>query len=218
MIQQDKIQALEAKLAYQFQDAALLVKALKHPVVNSAEHNENIEFLGDRVLGLVIAEYLFQRHQTEPEGELARRLAFLGSGELCGQIASTWQLPELVNISSELFTDRVLANYCEAIIGAIYLDGGFSAVRAVILHQWRHVLDDAPPVDAKTVLQEWAMKKGVGLPLYERLKEEGPPHAPEFTYRVSIEGVGAAEAKGPSRRKAEQAAARCLLDEIGELS
>lgn len=211
------IKTLQNRIGYKFTDPNLLHKALAHPIVDSDSNNEILEFLGDRVLGLVIAEFLAQSGVSK-EGEAARRLAYLASGTVCARIAEGWQLEASVPATSEQFTERVLANYCEAIIGAIYQDGGLDVARKFILQQWGARIHETPPIDAKTALQEWAAKCGKGLPRYEKVSSEGPAHQPVFVYQVELDESLCARAEGHSRRQAEQAAALKLLTQLGVIS
>ena len=214
-------------LGYKFKDSALLEQALTH---SSAAHhlsdmldsNERLEFLGDRALGLIVAEWLFQRFPNEEEGALARRFASLVRRETLVQVAQEVDLGSnlILNKADENTTGRdnssVLADACEALIGAMYLDGGLDIVRQFIERYWHDYLeaDINPPQDAKTALQEWAQGKGLPLPIYHEIKREGPPHAPKFTIEVSVETHAPVHADGTSKRNAEQLAAETMLNKI----
>ena len=212
-----------AGLNYSFANEALLHRALRHASLDVEDDNEHLEFLGDRVLGLVIAEELLARYPQEKEGDLARRQAELVSRRLCAEIAAE------VNLDSVIRCDRgqhgagdpparnILANGCEAVLGAVYLDGGLQAAAKVILALWRARLDaqTAAPVDAKTELQEWAMKRKHVMPAYEIVSQTGPAHAPTFHVSVTVLGV-TAQGEGASRRLAEQAAAAKCLHALAE--
>lgn len=215
---------LEQRLGYRFEDPALLALALTHGSARGARpgsvvSNERLEFLGDRVLGLVVAELLYRRFADEPEGALAQRHAALVNGPTLTRVA------ERLGLSGSIIASRseregggtsspgILADTCEAIIGAMFLDGGLAPAAAFIEAQWSDFISDAltPPKDAKTELQEWAQGRGIGLPSYAEVKRHGPPHAPEFWIEVTLPGVGSAMASGASKRVAEQAAAEGLL-------
>ncbi len=211
------LKALEQYIGYQFKSRDLLQQALAHPIIAGQHNNEMLEFLGDRVLGLVLAEYLLSA-KMKNEGEAARHLAYLASGALCADIAAGWQLDKYVTATAAQFTERVLANYCEAMIGAVYQDGGLDAARQFILRHWGTRISETPPIDAKTVLQEWAAKQGKALPQYKKISAEGPAHQPVFVYHVSLTPEVGARGKGLSRRQAEQAAATALLQQLGVIT
>lgn len=204
----------ENRIGYDFKDQALLELALSHPIQEVTLSNERLEFLGDRVLGLILADYLVGAFPDDAEGHLARRLAHLGSGLICGQIAQSWGLDTVIIRAEEKLTERVLSNFCEAIIGAIYLDRGLESARAFILSHWGARLQEKPFVDSKTQLQEWSMQASHGLPSYKKLSQTGPAHEPMFLYEVRVENVGTARGEGGSRRQAEQAAAANLLSQL----
>lgn len=206
-----------AKLGYDFDDKAWLERAVRHASLDVDDDNEHLEFLGDRVLGLVIAEDLLARYGDESEGDLARRLGQLVSRKTCAQIAKAIDLGSIIQadkaaMSHTGMTDNILANACEAVLAAVYFDGGLEAARRVIMTHWAPHYDKLveAPIDHKTALQEWTMKRGQPLPDYEIIDQQGPAHAPEFTVIVRTQEAQA-EAKGKSRRMAEQlAAADCL--------
>jgi len=206
-----------AKLGYDFDDKAWLERAVRHASLDVDDDNEHLEFLGDRVLGLVIAEDLLARYGDESEGDLARRLGQLVSRKTCAQIAKAIDLGSIIQadkaaMSHTGMTDNILANACEAVLAAVYFDGGLEAARRVIMTHWAPHYDKLveAPIDHKTALQEWTMKRGQPLPDYEIIDQQGPAHAPEFTVIVRTQEAQAV-AKGKSRRVAEQlAAADCL--------
>ncbi|MGZ8996391.1 MAG: ribonuclease III [Rhodospirillales bacterium] len=215
---------VEESLGYRFSDPSLLSLALTHASARGTDpattvSNERLEFLGDRVLGLIIAELLYRRFPGESEGALAQRHAALVSRPALSQVAIRLQLsPSIVASRSErdaggTSSPGILADTLEAIIGALYLDGGLQAAAAFIEKNWSELISGArtPPKDPKTELQEWAQARGIGLPAYREVERRGPPHAPEFSIEVSLPGVGAVAASGPSKRSAEQAAAERLL-------
>ena len=212
-----------ADLDYSFADDALLHRALRHASLDVDDDNEHLEFLGDRVLGLVIAEELLARYPHEKEGDLARRLAELVSRRICAEIAAEVNLDAVIRCDpgqrggGDTPARNILANGSEAVLGAIYLDGGLAAAAKVILGLWGARLDaqTAAPVDAKTELQEWAMKRKHAMPAYQLVSQTGPAHAPTFHVSVTVSGV-TAEGEGTSRRFAEQAAAAKCLHALAE--
>jgi ribonuclease-3 len=208
----------------------LLIEALTHRSVQQAgtkdrpAHYERLEFLGDRVLGLVIADLLLQRFPEEPEGILARRLTDLVRAETLADVARGVCIgPYLVLGKGEQTQGRdnkaILADVCEAIIGAIYRDGGIEPVFTFIQREWAEKMEETaqkPPKDAKTCLQEWAQARSFALPKYEITARSGPAHDPVFTVQVSVGQLPPGSATGKSKRVAEQAAAKKLLQQIQE--
>lgn len=221
------VSRLQDRIGYDFKDKALLERALTHASVGDGakkvEDNEVLEFVGDRVLGLVVAEGLAQRHPMASEGELAPIFNGLVSRETCARIAREIDLGPALRMSASATKigarDRgsVLAGGCEALIAAIYKDGGLEAARAVITKLWREAFEVGPTRgrDAKTGLQEWAQGQGLPLPSYTVVDRTGPDHAPVFTVQVAVQGLAPATAQGKSRQEAEKAAARALLDRQG---
>lgn len=213
--------ALETALGYRFQDSALLKTALTHRSLDKKQSNQRLEFLGDRVLGLVVCDMLYHTFPNEQEGELARRHAALVCKELVAEVARSLNLGVhmILSPSEESGGGRTnisnLEDACEAMIGAIYLDGGFAAATEFVERHWRNHLESIaePPKDAKTGLQEWAQARALGLPVYEVVRQSGPAHAPEFIIRVQINGKSE-EASAPSKRAAEQLAAKKLLGQL----
>ncbi len=209
---------LQEIIGYRFRDGGLLKLALTHRSMAKAAHNQRLEFLGDRVLGLVVAEMLYGAFSGEQEGDLARRHAALVCGPALVEVAREIGLGAYLQLASgeEVAGGREnisnLEDACEALIGAMYLDSGLEGVAAFIRRYWTPLLNAAiePPKDAKTALQEWLQGRGHPLPLYEEAGRSGPAHAPEFTIQVSAAGQ-AAEASALSKRAAEQAAAEKLL-------
>jgi len=230
---------LTAALDFVFKDQELLRIALLHPSAVSTGRgkrskkpatklerdadNQRLEFLGDRVLGIVIAEMLFRAFPGEDEGALARRLAALVRQDSLDAVAREIALGRYLTISrgeeegGGRDNPAILADACEALIGAIYLDGGLEEARTFVERHWRPKMnaEETPPQDAKTALQEWAQAAGLALPLYTVVKSEGPPHDPIFEVEVTVAGQQPAAARGRSKRAAEQAAARLLLDRVG---
>lgn len=218
-----KLRQFLAALEYTFTDERLLHRALRHASLDVEDDNEQLEFLGDRVLGLVVAEELLARYPREKEGDLARRQAELVSRRICAEIAAEINLEAVIRCDrgqrggGDTPARNILANGCEAVLGAIYLDGGLPAAAKVILILWRARLDaqSAAPVDAKTELQEWAMKRKHAMPAYQIVSQTGKAHAPTFRVSVTVLGV-TAQGEGTSRRLAEQAAATKCLHALAE--
>jgi ribonuclease-3 len=217
---------LARRLSHRFKQPRLLREALTHPSAadGPTQSYERLEFLGDRVLALIVAALLLERFPEEAEGALARRLSALVRRETLAKVAGDLALGGyLVLAKSEQdagasANPALLANACEALIGALYLDGGLAAAQAFVLPLWTPLLEaeQTPPQDAKTALQEWAQGRGLALPDYREVHREGPPHEPVFTVEVSIVGQPPARGEGRSKRLAEQAAAGRLLAKLGE--
>lgn len=218
---------LQASLHYVFNNPELLDRAMTHtsavPGDAARLSGERLEFLGDRVLGLVIASELFNRFEQEREGGLAPRLNALVNKDACARAAIDMGLGGHLILdgaeraSGGRLKPSLLADATEAVIGAVYLDGGAEAAEDVILRFWKDSLKrlDKPPVDPKSALQEWAQRGGRHAPIYETAGREGPDHAPVFTSRVLVDGEEPALGKGASKQEAERAAAQALLDLIG---
>ncbi len=227
-----RLAAVEERLGHRFRDPGLLRDALTHPSLaagpgrrrtrGGASPYERLEFLGDRVVGLAVAEMLWRRFPNEPEGDLSRRFTALVSQEPMAEIAQELDLGSALILCAGTEKDNgrsnpsILSDACEAVIGAVFADAGFDTARALVERLWSSRIDREaePPRDAKTALQEWAQGRGLPLPCYEVLAQEGPSHAPTFRVRVSVERTGDAEAEGTSKRNAERAAAEILLSLI----
>ncbi|MFQ5346533.1 MAG: ribonuclease III [Rhodothalassiaceae bacterium] len=211
------IDAVAERLGHPFRDPALVRTALTHPSCAGTTNYQRLEFLGDRVLGLIIARWLYEAFPDEPEGGLNRRFTALVRRETLADIARLLDLAPLVRTAagtdSDVLTPAVLADVCEALIGALYLDAGLEPAERFVRKAWRDHFSGVEDTsqDAKTALQERAQGRGLPLPRYRLVHQTGPDHAPEFTIRVAVEGLGVAEGKGPSKRAAEQAAAAALL-------
>ncbi len=219
--------ALEAALGHCFADRALLETALVHRSVlgradEARQSNERLEFLGDRVLSLVMAELLWRQFPDEPEGALARRHAVLVQRQALARVAETVGLGDHVSLSEAESAagggsnPAILADACEAVIAALYLDGGLAAAERFIESRWAPLVaeDPEPPKDPKTALQEWAQARGLALPDYQVAATEGPAHAPLFTVTVAVDGHPPAQADGASKRAAERDAAEALLSRL----
>jgi ribonuclease-3 len=225
---------LSATLGHRFARPELLTEALTHASAVSRQRGrrganqgptrgyERLEFLGDRVLGLVVAELLWRRFPDEDEGALTRRHTQLVRRETLAEVARAIDLGRYLILSPGEDVARtrevagVLGDVCEAVIAALYLDGGIAAAEGFIHRHWEALIeaDATPPRDPKTALQEWAQARGYALPLYETVKIEGPAHERRFTVSVSVAGLAAETAAGSSKRAAEVAAAAALLARI----
>ena len=216
------IAALERRLGMSFQDRALLDRALTHASKlgqgrSGVLHNERLEFLGDRVLGLIIAEELSRRNLEAGPEILAKHYAHLVSRKVCAQIAVQAGLTEAMDVPKAQglrSNDTVLADACEALLAAVYLDQGFDGAKAVVLDLWGEALDqplDLEAANPKTTLQEWALSLKKPLPTYAIVSREGPAHAPVFQIEVTVEGFAPAGGQGKSRQAAEKLAAQALL-------
>ena len=223
--------ALARQLGHEFADPTLLAEALTHPSETRLEgrrrvNYERLEFLGDRVLGLAVADLLLRGFPDEDEGKLARRFAALVRQDALVQVAAALGLGAHVRAARGESEDAQraqagsLADACEAVIGALFLDGGWPVARQFVERHWTPLMtaEHRPPKDAKTALQEWAQGRGLGLPHYEVVASVGPDHSPSFSVRVRVEGApaGAATATAGSKRSAERAAAEALLATIEE--
>ncbi len=224
---EDAIAALEARIGHAFANRALLTEALTH---SSASHGragaityERLEFLGDRVLGLVICEYLYARHTSDAEDGLAPRLNALVNRGACARAAERADLgPAIVLSRAEAQAggrgkEAILADVCESVIAAIYLDAGLEAARAFVMRFWASELEGASRArkDPKTTLQEWAAAQRRDGPRYEVIARTGPDHAPHFLVEAQVSGLERARGEGGSKREAEQAAAAALLKAQG---
>ena len=214
-------EALAAALDHRFRQPELLERALTHPSAadTPAASYERLEFLGDRVLGLIVADLLIARFPQEAEGALAKRLAALVRRETLAEVATSLVLSDHLHLAraereaGEAANPALLADSCEAVIAALYLDGGLEAARGFVVPYWMPLLeaDLMPPQDPKTALQEWAQGRGLPLPAYRELRRDGPPHEPLFAVEVSVAGQEPAQGEGRSKRLAERAAADRLL-------
>ncbi|MDG1971884.1 MAG: ribonuclease III [Paracoccaceae bacterium] len=213
------------RLGHRFEKIGLLDRALTHPSISSHMNpdNQRLEFLGDRVLGLVIAEVLIERYPDEAEGVLAPRLNDLVRKETCAEVALAVGIDQFLRLGkSESQTGgrrkiAILGDAMEAVIAAVFLDAGLDAARDMILRLWKARIEaqgDHPPMDAKTALQEWAQANGMKPPRYNIVGREGPDHAPVFTIAVVLETGATAEAEAKSKRAAEQAAAAKILESL----
>jgi ribonuclease-3 len=221
-IKKPQIKELEALLGYTFKDRGLLTEALIHSSArteNGGRDNERLEFLGDRVLGLSIAALLFTRLPQAREVELARHFNALVCKDSCAEIARRIELgSHIIMAASEARSggrrkEVILADACEALLGAVLMDGGTPAAEAAVNRLWAPLIGtaEAPAPDAKTALQEYAQSQRWGLPEYKEVGRSGADHAPNFTVEVSVKGLKPEQGTGSSLKKAQQAAAEALL-------
>lgn len=217
-------------IGYQFRNISLLQEALTHPSVsveskkdeNRKKNYERLEFLGDTVLALVVAEFLLELFPNEAEGDLAKRHAGLVCGETLTAIAQELHVGDYLTLSSGEETTggrenpANLENALEALMGALYLDGGIDVAKTFVKTYWHDKALEMkePPKDPKTALQEWSQGKGLPIPAYKIIKTEGPPHAPLFTVEVSLPKMDSITAQGSSKRAAEREAAKTMLEHI----
>ena len=202
-------------------DPQMFERALTHGS-HGRETYERLEFLGDRVLGLVVAAWLYQRFPTEPEGKMSRRYNALVARETCADVGRALELPPYILLGKQAredhanLSDNVVGDVVEAIIGAIYLDGGLDRAEAFVRTHWAPFLDGQrkAPEHPKSALQERAAERKLGAPVYELVSRFGPHHAPRFRVKVSLGGRGEAEAEGDSKQEAETAAAAALLEKL----
>ncbi|MGI9433544.1 MAG: ribonuclease III [Geminicoccaceae bacterium] len=218
---------VEQWVAHRFGDRRLLMEALTHPSATrrsktAPRNNQRLEFLGDRVLGLVVAHLLIARFPNEDEGPLSRRHAALVRRETLAEIAGRFDLGSALTFARSEEKGRgrsnpsILADALEALIGALYLDAGLQPAEQFIHQQWEPHLHGmvGPPRDGKTALQEWAQARSLGLPAYTLTKTDGPAHEPRFEVQVELAGMPAVSASASSKRQAEQAAADALLAQL----
>ncbi len=211
--------AAEARIGHRFARPELLIEALTHSSMATAADNQRLEFLGDRVLGLVIAEALVEQDPAATEGDLAPRLNALVRKETCAEVAEALDLGPAMRLGrSEMLTGgrrkaALLGDAMEAVIAAVYLDGGLEAARRLVLDAWGGRIGAVRGVgrDAKTALQEWAQARGLAPPVYADLGREGPDHAPVFSVEARLANGRAAEGRAASKRAAQQVAAEALL-------
>ena len=214
-------QNLEKKIKISFKNKSLLVKSLTHKSYDKKNNNEKIEFLGDRVLGLVMAKKLLEIYPNEKEGILDKKFASLVNKKTCLEIAKKIELDKYVltfNLRNKknLIEDKVLSDTCEALIGSIYLDQGFQIVEKVILNLWSDQIKNSivTHIDAKTKLQEFSLKKFKKLPIYKVISNTGPKHKPLFKVGVKLQDTKFYVSQGKSKKDAEQNAAVLCLNDI----
>tara|TARA_X000001036_G_C20555106_1_gene756023 strand:+ start:31 stop:696 length:666 start_codon:yes stop_codon:yes gene_type:complete len=214
----DKSKELEKIIKYNFKDTNLLVKSLTHKSFNGEKNNEKLEFLGDRVLGLIIAHKLLEKFPDEKEGIIDKKFANLVNKKTCSLIGKKLNLKKFILLGSshkklERSEDKIISDCLEAIVGAIYLDGGLKVVEKFILNFWNFFLDKSiiTQIDSKTQLQEYSLKKFKELPKYFFHKKTGPQHKPIFKTEVQIPNSKKISGSGTSKKNAQQNAAFKLL-------
>ncbi len=216
------LSSLEKKIKVNFKNKDLLIKSLTHKSFDKENNNEKIEFLGDRVLGLVMAKKLLEIYPNEKEGILDKKFAALVNKKTCLLIAKKINLQKYIltfnvkNKKSAIIEDKVLSDSCEALIGSIYLDKGFSVVEKFILDLWSGPIKDSinTQIDAKTKLQEFSLKKYKKLPIYKIISNTGPRHKPLFKVAVKLVDTKFFISEGKSKKEAEQNAAIICLQSI----
>jgi ribonuclease-3 len=220
--------AFEQRVGYRFKDPALLEQALTHISALSGARNraasyQRLEFLGDHVLGLVVSDMLFRAFAKADEGEMSRRLADLVRKEACADVGRAIDLGAAIRLGASEANaggrgrTAILADACEALIGAVFIDGGYPAAATLVEGLWsERMRRPARPLrDSKTVLQEWAQARGLPTPAYREVERKGPDHNPEFRVAVELPDLAPAEGLGRSKRAAEQAAAAAMLTRAG---
>lgn len=214
-------QWLEQRLSYTPVNAKLFERALTHPSFGK-DHYQRLEFLGDRVLGLVIAEWLEERFPRDPEGQLSHRLTSLVSRTTCAEVGQAIDVPSVARLGKQAREDgaarseNVVGDLVEALIAALYIDGGLGAARSFIRRQWEPHLAklDQAPRHPKSLLHELAEARRRKAPVYEVIETSGPSHAPTFIVRASVGSLGQAEGQGSSKQEAETVAAAALLEQL----
>ncbi len=225
-------EALEARIGYKFADPALLTTAITHVSAlkptrkrgdKRADSYQRLEFLGDHVLGLVVSDMLYRAFPTADEGALSKRLADLVRKESCADVAKSLELFDDIKLgqigagADARLRKTVLGDICEAVIGAVFLDGGYPAAAQFVERNWTERMRKLrrPPRDPKTVLQEWAQSKRLPTPVYREIERTGPHHDPQFRVAVDLPGLEPAEGVGSNKRAAEKAAAFAMIQREG---
>jgi ribonuclease III len=220
--------AIEERIGHKFADANLLVTAMTHvsalkPSRKRGESYQRLEFLGDHVLGLIVSDMLYRSFPNADEGEMSKRLADLVRKESCADVAKSLGLADDVKLGAvgagagARLRKSVLGDICEAVIGAVYLDGGYQAASEFVERNWTERMKKPrqPLRDPKTVLQEWAQGKGLPTPVYREVERTGPHHDPQFRVAVDLPGLAPAEGVGGSKRAAEKVAASVMIEREG---
>jgi len=227
------LKQVEDRIGHAFLQPQLLQDALTHPSFSAVSRKSNkakapisqyerLEFLGDRVLGLAVADMLWRKYPNEPEGDLALRFTAVVSQEPLAEVAVELGLDQAILLNAGTTKDNgrsnatILSDTCEAVLGALYQDAGFDVAKALIERLWaeRILRNPTPKRDAKTSLQEWAQGRGLPLPKYSVLSQSGPSHAPTFEIEVVVQGQGTEVASGGAKRATEQAAAAAMLNRL----
>ena len=215
-----KASKFEKKLNIKFKNINLLIKSLTHKSYDSIDSNEKLEFLGDRVLGLIISKKLFEIYPKDKEGTLDKKLASLVNKQKCFEVAKSLELERFVFVGNTTkenkIENKIISDCCEALLGAIYLDQGLNVVEKFILKIWKSHLKDSviTYVDSKTKLQEYSLKKYKSLPIYKLFENSGPRHKPTFNVGVRLKYTKFINAKGNSKKEAQQKAAALFLTNI----
>ena len=219
----NKIKILQNKIKIDFKNEKILLQAITHKSFDSNNNYENLEFLGDRVLGLVISKKLFELFPNEKVGSLDKKLAYLVNKNKCLEVGNLLNLKEFIitgnsKSSKNIVENKIISDCCEAIIGAIYLDKGFEVSKIFILKQWKNLINNAETtfVDAKTRLQEYSLKSFKTLPIYKLVSNTGPRHKPKFKVGVKLKNSTYIYAIGSSKKIAEQSAASELLQKLNQ--
>ena len=219
----DKIKILQRKIKIDFKNEKILLQATTHKSFDPNNNYENLEFLGDRVLGLVVSKKLFELFPNEKVGSLDKKLASLVNKNKCLEVGNLLNLKEFVitgnsKSSKNIVENKIISDCCEAIIGAIYLDRGFDVSKIFILKQWKNLINNAETtfIDAKTRLQEYSLKNFKTLPIYKLVSNTGPRHKPKFKVGVKLKNSTYIHAIGSSKKIAEQSAASELLKKINQ--
>ena len=219
----DKIKILQRKIKIDFKNEKILLQAITHKSFDPNNNYENLEFLGDRVLGLVVSKKLFEIFPDEKVGSLDKKLASLVNKNKCLEVGNLLNLKEFVitgnsKSSRNIVENKIISDCCEAIIGAIYLDRGFEVSKIFILKQWKNLISNSEItfVDAKTRLQEYSLKNFKILPIYKLVSNTGPRHKPKFKVGVKLKNSTYVYAIGSSKKIAEQSAASELLKKINQ--
>ena len=216
----EKLNTLQKKINIKFKSINYLKKAITHKSYDPLNNYEKLEFLGDRVLGLVISKKLIELYPDQKEGVLDKRLASLVNKNRCLEVSKNIGLEKFILIGNKSnkskIENKILSDCIEALIGAIYYDKGFEASEKFILNMWRSFISssDVSIVDSKTKLQEYSLKKFKSLPIYKLVSSSGPKHEPKFTISVKLKNTKFFEGSGNSKKKAEQSAAKILLDSL----
>lgn len=216
------LEELSQKLGYTFKDQNLLKRALTHTSISHEKSYERLEFLGDRILGAIVADLVFNHFPDDAEGKLSKRFTGMVCSGTLAKVALRADLDKYIIMArAELSSggrkkQSILADVCESVIAALYLDGGMQIATEFVEKHWLPLINEMgdPPSDSKTDLQELTQSMGKGIPIYTLVKTEGPDHAPLFTVEVRLEGFPSQKGQGPSKRIAEQNAAKDLLKYI----
>ena len=214
---------LQKKIKINFKNQQILLQAITHKSYDSNNNYENLEFLGDRVLGLVVSKKLYELYPNEKVGSLDKKLASLVNKNKCLEIGNSLNLKEFIitgnsKTRNNIVENKIISDCCEALIGAIYLDKGFEVSKSFILKLWKNLINDAETtfIDAKTQLQEYSLKNYKILPIYKLISNTGPRHKPNFKVGVKLKNSTYVYAIGSSKKNAEQSAASELLKKINQ--